>query len=130
MLATLHHDALGSHWPRWHGRRLVALCTVLGLLALAASGSHRVHHLIDLWSHSHHHTHDDQTQPIDSIDCLFFFLMQYSPIGEASSAPLSALLTSGEHATCELTRYFPQVLVYAFQARSPPALHLFNTVLG
>jgi len=102
---------------------------VVALLALfTVSGSHRVHHLTDLESHSDHHTHNEQTQ--QSTDCLFFFLMQHSPIVKASSSLPVATLTLSECITFGLPRCFAQVFGYDFQARSPPMLYLFSTVLS
>jgi hypothetical protein len=102
---------------------------VVALLALfAVSGSHRVHHLTDLESHSDHHTHHDQTQ--QSADCLFLFLMQHSPIVKAASVLPAVTLTLSERITFEFPRCFAQVFGYNFQARSPPVRHLFTTVLS
>jgi len=65
----------------WNGPRCIALCMVLGLVALiAASGPHSVHHLLE-----QQHT-----------DCLVLSLTQSTPLAECVLCLLPDPLPSGD----------------------------------
>jgi len=110
---------LNTRQKKGGSTRLHALYMVLAFfVVLAASGPHRVHHLPELASPGHQHSHDESTQQLP--DCPVLFLLQHIPLTEGEAVCLPGLLQTRAPLVVRPSLWKPKESRDVSQARAPP----------